>query len=160
MPFSATERIHAGIIGHGASGFPSPIGQEFQPRVYRLFAHGRNPGIFNLNTPKSLGEEVGTVKEVRGNCLTVAGVKSFANGDGLCYLDEQGKLHGFRVNRVEGNKLFPLEMPRGIRPKTMLYRNFDQEFERVMQKKSAIRKIAVDMRLEAKSFRLHPRPFR
>ena len=67
----------------------------------------------------------------------------------MCYLDGQGKLHGFRVNRVEGNKLFPLEMPRGIRPKTMLYRNFDQEFERVMQKKSAIRKIAVDMRLEA-----------
>ena len=51
------ERIHAGIIGHGASGFPSPIGQEFSRGFTDYFAHGRNPGIFNLNTPKSLGEE-------------------------------------------------------------------------------------------------------
>lgn len=116
------------------------------------FAHGRNAGIFNLDTPKSLGEEVGTVKEVRGTYLTVAGVKPFANGDGLCYLDGQGKLQGFRVNRVENNRLFPLDMPRHLRPKTVLYRNFDQEFERAMQKKSAERKIAVDMRLEENNF--------
>lgn len=133
---------------------------EFRPQLDKSFSrgftdyflHGRNPGIFNLNTPKSLGEEVGTVKEVRGTFLTVAGVKPFANGDGLCYLDEQGKLQGFRVNRVEGNKLFPQEMPRRIRPKTMLYRNFDQAFERAMQKKSAERKIAVDISLEENNF--------
>ena len=133
---------------------------EFRPQLDKSFSrgftdyflHGRNPGIFNLNTPKSLGEEVGTVKEVRATCLTVAGVKPFANGDGLCYVDDQGKLQGFRVNRVEDNKLFPQEMPRRIRPKTVLYRNFDQAFERAMQKKSAERKIAVDMRLEENNF--------
>ena len=38
---------------------------------------------------------MGTVKEIRGNYLTVAGVKSFNNGDGVCYLDENGKLQGF-----------------------------------------------------------------
>ena len=53
---------------------------------------------------------MGVVKEVRGNYFTVAGVKPFSNGDGLCYLDEAGKLHGFRVNRVENNKLYPQEM--------------------------------------------------
>ena len=31
------------------------------------FAHGRNPNIFSFNTPKSMGEEVGTVKEIRNN---------------------------------------------------------------------------------------------
>lgn len=56
------------------------------------------------------------------------------------------------MNRVEDNKLFPQEMPRRIRPKTVLYRNFDQAFERAMQKKSAERKIAVDMRLEENNF--------
>ena len=78
-------------------------------------------------------------------------MKSFSNGDGLCYLDERGKLCGFRVNRVDGNKLYPQEMPR-VKPKTRLYRNFDQEFERVMQKKSAERKIAVTLRLEENNF--------
>ena len=115
------------------------------------FLHGRNPGIFSFDTPKSLGEEVGVVKEIRGNYLTVAGVKPFSNGDGLCYLDEQGRLQGFRVNRVENNKLFPQEMPR-LKPKTRLYRNYDQEFEKVMQKKSAERKISVDMCLEENNF--------
>ena len=115
------------------------------------FLHGRNPGIFSFDTPKSLGEEVGVVKEIRGNYLTVAGVKPFSNGDGLCYLDEQGRLQGFRVNRVENNKLFPQEMPR-LKPKTRLYRNYDQEFEKVMQKKSAERKVSVDMCLEENIF--------
>ena len=58
------------------------------------------------------------------------------------FLDETGKLQGFRINRVENNKLFPQEMPR-IKPRTILYRNFDQEFERLMSRKSAERKIAV-----------------
>ena len=42
-------------------------------------------------------------------------------------------------------------MPR-LRPKTKIYRNFDQEFERVMQKKSAERKIAVSMLFEENNF--------
>lgn len=70
--------------------------------------HGRSEDIFSFDTPKSLGEK-GTMKEARGNFLTVAGLKSFNNGDGVCYIDEQGRLQGFRVNRVDGNKLYPQE---------------------------------------------------
>ena len=131
--------------------FRPQLDKSFSRGFTDYFAHGRNPGIFSFNTPKSLGEEVGTVKEIRGNYLTVAGVKAFSNGDGLCYLDAQGRLQGFRVNRVENNKLFPQEMPR-IKPKTVLYRNFDQEFDRIMQKKSAERKLAVDVSLAENNF--------
>lgn len=131
--------------------FRPQLDKSFSRGFTDYFLHGRTPDIFSFHTPKSLGEEMGVVKEVRGNYFTVAGVKPFSNGDGLCYLDEAGKLHGFRVNRVENNKLYPQEMPR-LRPKTKLYRNFDQEFERVMQKKSAERKIAVAMALEENNF--------
>jgi len=131
--------------------FRPQLDKSFSRGFTDYFAHGRNPGIFSFNTPKSLGEEVGTVKEIRGNYLTVAGVKAFSNGDGLCYLDAQGRLQGFRVNRVENNKLFPQEMPR-IKPKTVLYRNFDQEFDRIMQKKSAERKLTVDVSLAENNF--------
>lgn len=131
--------------------FVPQLDKSFSRGFTDYFVHGRNPGIFSFDTPKSLGEEVGTVKEIRGNYLTVAGIKSFANGDGLCFLDEQGKLKGFRVNRVDGNKLYPQEMPR-VKPKTKLYRNFDQEFERLMQKKSAERKIGVRMTLTENNF--------
>lgn len=137
--------------GQVALSFTPQLDKSFSRGFTDYFVRGRNAEIFSFNTPKSLGEEMGTVKEIRGNYLTVAGVKPFSNGDGLCYLDEQGRLQGFRVNRVENNKLYPQEIPR-IRPKTRLYRNFDQEFERVMQKKSAERKIRIAMELAENEF--------
>lgn len=131
--------------------FTPQLDKSFSRGFTDYFLRGRNPGIFSFSTPKSLGEEVGTVKEIRGNYFTVAGVKSFNNGDGLCYIDDNGRLQGFRVNRVENNKLFPQDMPK-LKPKTRLYRNFDQEFEKLMQKKSAERKIAVDICLTENNF--------
>ena len=108
--------------------------------------------ISTINTPKSLGEEMGYVKEIRGNYIIVAGVKPFNNGDGICYLDERGKLKGLRINRVENNKLFPAgDMPR-IKQRTVLYRNSDQEFEKLMQRKSAERKLGVAMSLSENNF--------
>ena len=116
--------------------FTPQLDKSFSRGFTDYFLRGRNPGIFSFSTPKSLGEEVGTVKEIRGNYFTVAGVKSFNNGDGLCYIDENGRLQGFRVNRVENNKLFPQDMPK-LKPKIRLYRNFDQEFEKQMQMQRA-----------------------
>ena len=131
--------------------FTPQLDKSFSRGFTDFFIHGRNPEIFSFNTPKSLGEEMGYVKEIRHNFIVVAGVKPFSNGDGLCYLDEEGRLHGFRVNRVDSNKLFPQEMPR-VKPKTILYRNFDQEFEKIIQKKSAERKIAVTMAFAENNF--------
>lgn len=141
-------RASAGTV---KTTFTPQLDKSFSRGFTDYFLRGRNPGIFSFSTPKSLGEEVGTVKEIRGNYFTVAGVKSFSNGDGLCYIDGNGRLQGFRVNRVENNKLFPQEMPR-LNPKTRLYRNFDQEFDKLMQKKSAERKIAVDICLTENNF--------
>ncbi len=56
-------------------------------------------------------------------------------------------LEGFRVNRAEGNRLYPYQMPADLKPGTALYRNFDQEFQRVMTGKTAVRKIPVEMTL-------------
>ncbi len=126
----------------------------FRPQLNKSFSRGfisyfpdeKQEEITSFDTPKSLGEEMGRVKELRGNYLTVAGVKSFNNGDGVCYLDESGSLKGFRINRVDGNKLYPQERVT-VRPRTILYRNFDQEFERLLSRQSALRKIGVEIRL-------------
>ena len=131
--------------------FKPQLDKSFSRGFTHYFLHGRDKEIFSFDTPKSLGEEMGTMKEARGNYLTVAGLKSFNNGDGVCYLDEQGRLQGFRINRVDGNKLYPQEMPR-IKPRTVLYRNFDQEFERVLSRKSAERKIEVRILLTDNEF--------
>lgn len=109
------------------------------------FLNGRRPDIVSFDTPKAMGEYVGKVKELRGNSFNVAGTASFANGDGLCFFNSNHELEGFRVNRVEGNRLFPLSLPVGLRPGTPLYRNNDYEFEKLLGKPSATRKIPIDM---------------
>ena len=131
--------------------FKPQLDKSFSRGFTHYFLHGRTRDVFSFDTPKSLGEEMGTMKEARGNYLTVAGLKSFNNGDGVCYIDEQGKLQGFRINRVEGNKLYPQEMPR-IKPRTVLYRNFDQEFEKILARRSSERKMTVAIRLADTAF--------
>lgn len=133
---------------------------DFQPQPEKsfnrgfthYFLEGRGEDITSFDTPKSLGEAMGTLKEQRGGWVSVAGVKPFHNGDGVCYLDEQGRLQGFRINRVEGNKLFPAGNVPRIRPRTPLFRNQDQEFERILARKSAERKIGIRMKLEENRF--------
>jgi len=131
--------------------FTPQLDKSFSRGFTNYFLKGRTGDIHSFDTPKSLGEEMGRLKEMRGNYLTVAGVKSFNNGDGVCFIDEQGRLQGFRINRVDGNKLYPQEMPR-IKPRTILYRNFDQEFERILSRKSAERKINVSVLLAENNF--------
>lgn len=133
---------------------------DFQPQPEKSFSRGfthyflegRGEDITSFDTPKSLGEAMGTLKEQRGGWVSVAGVKPFHNGDGVCYLDEQGRLQGFRINRVEGNKFFPAGNVPRIRPRTPLFRNQDQEFERILARKSAERKIGIRMKLEENRF--------
>ena len=131
--------------------FKPQLDKSFSRGFTHYFVNGRDRDIASFDTPKSLGEEMGTVKEIRGNYLTVAGLKSFNNGDGVCYLDEKGTLQGFRINRVDGNKLFLQEMPE-IKQRTVLYRNYDQEFEKILSHESAKRKIAVELLLEDHAF--------
>lgn len=131
--------------------FTPQTDKSFSRGATNYFLRGRTPDIHSFHTPKSLGEEMGTVKEVRSSYLTVAGVKSFNNGDGVCYIDESGKLQGFRINRVEDNKLYPQEMPR-VKPRTVLYRNYDQEFEKILSHNSSERKIDISILLAENNF--------
>lgn len=135
--------------GHVAYTFNPQLEKTFNRGFTTYFLHGRQPDIFSPDTPKAMGEYVGKVKEMRRDSLTVAGTASFANGDGLCYVNDDRELEGFRVNRAVGNRLFPQQMPLHLHAGMALYRNNDQEFERQLSRQSAERKIPVMMRLEA-----------
>jgi putative protease len=76
-------------------------------------------------------------------------VASFSNGDGLCFLNAKRELEGFRVNRVEGNHLFLPKLPASLRPGMSLFRNNSQDFDRLLSRPSAERKIPVDMEITA-----------
>ena len=129
--------------------FKPDLNRTFNRGYTTYFLNGRKPDIASFDTPKAVGEFVGTVKEIRGNSFNVAGVTSFTNGDGLCFLNEERKFEGLRANRVEGNRIYPFKMPHNLRPGMALYRNNDQEFERLLDKPSATRKISVGIALRA-----------
>lgn len=135
--------------GHCDYTFTPDLNRTFNRGYTTYFLHGRQPHIASFDTPKAIGEFVGTVKEIRGDSFNVAGVASFANGDGLCFQNEERAFVGFRANRVEGNRIFPYKMPQGLRPGVHLYRNNDQEFERLLSSQSARRKISVSLSLRA-----------
>ncbi len=135
--------------GHCTYSFTPNLNKTFNRGFTTYFLHGRQPDIFSPDTPKAMGEYVGYVKEIRRDSFNVAGTASFANGDGLCFINKERELEGFRVNRAEGNRLYPHEMPRHLHAGMALYRNNDQDFERQLSRQSGERKIPWVMRLRA-----------
>ncbi len=129
--------------------FTPDLRKTFNRGYTTYFLHGRQPNIASFDTPKAVGEYVGTVKELRGDSFNVAGVAGFANGDGLCFINADRQLEGFRANRVQGNRIWPYRMPQGLRPGVRLYRNSDQEQERILSKPSAERRIPIRLSLRA-----------
>ena len=137
--------------GRSVPHFSPDVNRSFNRGFTDYFLHGRTDDIYSFGTPKSIGEKMGPVKEVGRGWIKVSGFKAFHNGDGICFFNRAGELEGYRVNRVEGNRVFLFlesgEMP-SLNAGTELYRNFDIEFEKVLSKESATRKIGVDILFE------------
>ena len=138
--------------------FQPDLSRSFSRGYTDYFLFGRTSDLASPDTPKSRGREVGHVKEVRWKredgrgCIIVSSTETFNNGDGLCFLDEEGKLQGFRVNRAEGNHLyfnssfFP--HPSSLKKGTLLWRSFDKGWEDMMSGKTAERRISAQFLLE------------
>lgn len=137
--------------GHSVTTFIPDVNRSFNRGFTDYFLHGRTDDIYSPGTPKSIGEKMGAVREVGRGWLTVSGFTAFHNGDGLCFFNREGDLEGYRVNKVEGGRIFLFleggDMPQ-IKPGTVVYRNFDHEFEKALSKESASRKVGVDILFE------------
>lgn len=122
---------------------PNPE-KSFRRGATDYFLHGRKPDITHPDTPKSMGEPIGKVTYIGRNFFEVQNGTTLNNGDGLCFINKQGDLTGFRVNRVERKQIFPAEMPK-ITDGVMLYRNQDQAFEKILRGKTADRRVGVEL---------------
>ena len=138
-------RLARASMGSETYTFTPNLKKTFNRGFTDYFLNGRTPDIASPDTPKAIGEYVGKVKEISRRGIRVAGTSVFANGDGLCYVNGERELEGFRVNRVENNLLIPAKTPRSLRVGMSLYRNNDQLFERELQKHTAERKIPVSL---------------
>ena len=134
----------------------NPVAEKtFNRGATDYFVNGRTADIGAFDSPKFVGEPVGSVIRVDGKqrrFFDTTSVVELHNGDGLTFYDRKGELVGLRVNRAEkigeDFRIHTAEtLPAELFPGSGLFRNRDQEFERILEKKSAERRIAVDISL-------------
>ena len=128
--------------------FHPDVRKSFNRGFTHYFLFGRNPDIFSFDTPKALGVEVGRVGDIGKGSFAFEGNVKLENGDGLCFFNRTKTLIGFRVNKVDGNRVFPHPMPHDLLPDTVLYRNFDKAFSDVLANNSATRTLPLDLTLD------------
>ncbi|MDY0012724.1 MAG: U32 family peptidase [Rhodocyclaceae bacterium] len=130
----------------------------FAPRPEKTFNRGatdyfvnaRKGDIGAFETPSFSGEAIATVTRLGPDWFEVDASQPLHNGDGLSYFDPDTDLAGLRVNRVsgvDGRRIHPTRMPTDLAVGVQLHRNRDQEFERLLEKKSAQRRVRVAMEL-------------
>ena len=145
---------HASSSGTTTFFFEPNPKKTFYRGATDYFLEGRKRDIWSFDTPKSLGEPIGKVKDIWRNALSLNTKTEIVNGDGLCFLNKKGEFEGFRVNRVEAGRLLPLAMPK-IEKGTLVYRNSDVAFERILSGKTAERKIGISINLQIIDNKLH-----
>ncbi len=127
----------------------------FEPDPRKTFSRGntdyflkeRQSGTVQLHTPKSTGEYIGKTNEIKELYFTITGNEKVNNGDGLCLIDAQDNFIGFRVNKVEENRIYPSQMP-FLKKGLDLYRNHNHEFQKILSRKTAERKIGLNVLME------------
>ena len=132
--------------GHSIFTFTPQPEKTFNRGYTDYFANDRQDDIGAFDSPAFVGEPIGEVTEIGDGWLTVNTRETFNNGDGVCFHDAHGEVQGMRINRVDGRRLYPAEIPADLSEGTTLFRNRDQAFERALEKDSADRRVAVNVR--------------
>jgi len=115
---------------------------------YFLFG-GRTP-VHSFDTPKSMGEEIGSVASASPDWIRLDTPHDLHNGDGICFLDATRRLTGFYINRVgkDGRLFLPSTHPLRKTPVpkgSLIYRNHDQAFSNTMAGQTAERRIGLSL---------------
>ncbi|NDV78326.1 U32 family peptidase [Dysgonomonas sp. 511] len=133
--------------GKATYSFTPDPAKSFNRGFTNYFLNGRAKNIWSIDSPKSIGEPIGKVAEVTTRFISLHNGDDIHNGDGLCFFNYKRELEGIHVNRVEGDRIYPATIP-NVKKGTMVYRNYDHEFNKILSKKSADRKIAATILLK------------
>ena len=133
--------------GKCAYTFEPKLDKSFNRGFTSYFANGEREPMWNFVSPKSVGEYVGKIGRIKRDSFELIGER-LNNGDGLMVGS-----NGFRVNRYEADSLlcFPLggqKVCQTLKTGENVYRNLDTQFEQILSKPSATRKIALDLSIK------------
>ena len=128
---------------------------NFDPKMDRSFNRGytdyfvnqRKERIGSWESPKSKGQYIGKVLEVKDKGYIIENADMLNNGDGLYFINEEGEADGVQINIVLNNMIFPNNYKQ-ISVGTEIYRNSDAAFNKLVEREdSTIRKIGVQLHL-------------
>ncbi len=127
---------------------------NYEPELDRSFNRGytdyfvnhRHAKIGSWESPKSKGQYIGKLLDIKANGYQIENAELLNNGDGLYFVNEQGIGDGTLVNIIVNDIVVPNEL-KPLPIGTEIYRNLDAEFTRMVENEnSAVRKIGVKMR--------------
>jgi putative protease len=145
--------------GRTTFSFTPDPNQNFNREFTDYFVGGRKDDIGAFDTPKNPGLPVGYVSKVGDKWVELQAESPdtvLNNGDGLCYYTLQKDLAGLAINRAEkvGEGVWrvfpkdPMASFKDLRAGTLVNRNRDMNWTRLLDKPSSERRIGVWLRLD------------
>ena len=145
--------------GRTTFAFTPDPDQNFNREFTDYFVGGRKDDIGAFDSPKNPGLPIGYVSKVGDKWVELFADSAdtvLNNGDGLCYYTLHKELAGLAINRAEKTgdgkwRVFPknpIASFKDLRAGTLLNRNRDMNWVRMLDKESSERRIGVWLRLE------------
>ncbi|MDE6120764.1 MAG: U32 family peptidase, partial [Muribaculaceae bacterium] len=123
---SEPDRYRRASYGRSDCGFTPDLDRTFNRGYtsYFLLKPSGSQRMASVETPKWAGRPVGTVMtayDPRRGCFKARLDEDLANGDGLGFFDSSRRFVGFRLNRADGEMLYPASAVAGLKPGTVIY---------------------------------------
>ncbi len=124
--------------GRAMVDFTPRLDKSFNRGFTHYFLDGKHPlHIASILTPKSQGEII------TDPCM-------LNNGDGISFFDANGEYRGVNVNKVVDDRIFTARNIR-IPREAELHRTFDIQWQQMMSRPTATRRLTVDMTLDRRN---------
>ncbi|MEZ4955046.1 MAG: U32 family peptidase [Saprospiraceae bacterium] len=140
-----SDKYQKASSGRTFYSFDPQMDKSFNRGYTDYFVNKRDKKIGSWETPKSQGQFIGKLLDIKANGYVIENYELLNNGDGLYFVNEEGKADGDRVNIIINDVVVPNTF-RPLPIGTLIYRNSDAAFNKLLEREdSAIRKIGVNL---------------
>jgi 23S rRNA 5-hydroxycytidine C2501 synthase len=139
------EKYQKASSGRTIYNFEPEMDRSFNRGYTDYFVNKRKEKIGSWDTPKSQGQLIGKVLEVKSNGYVIENYEKLNNGDGLYFINANNEADGAQINIIINNVVIPNTF-KDLAVGTMIYRNSDAEFNKMVEKENAaVRKIGINL---------------
>ncbi len=139
------DKFQKASSGRTFYNFDPEMDRSFNRGYTDYFVNKRKEKIGSWESPKSQGQLIGKLIEIKDHGYVIQNHNKLNNGDGLYFINEHGESDGVQINSIINNIVVPNTF-KPIKQGTMIYRNSDATFNKLVEREdSAIRKIGVTL---------------